>query len=252
MRIIAGEYRRRKLRGPGEKDPARPIPDLVKEATFNLLRGHTEGQAVLDVFAGTGSIGLEAVSRGAKRCVFVDRDRGMLRLLEENIETLGAGDACRVVKGDALGVAALNACPDPVHLIFMDPPYPLVLTHDGWTRVTRQISRLARKLDDDGYLVVRTPWPFMHQEQADGVPDEREPRDTTRQRGRHFTDDDGDQMVEVEMDDLQPDADAGPAQTKKPKPKLIEPSMSIEGMIGPETHDYGTTAIHLYMREPRE
>ena len=75
MRIIAGEFKKRKLQGPPDDTTTRPIPDMVKEALFNILRGHPEDGAVLDCFAGTGSIGLEALSRGAPRCVFVERDK---------------------------------------------------------------------------------------------------------------------------------------------------------------------------------
>ncbi len=209
MRIIAGEFRRRQLLSPSDKSPARPMPDVVKEALFNLLRGHTEGVAVLDLFAGSGAVGLEAVSRGASRCVLVERDRGTLEVLRQNIEMLGVEDRAESVSADALGPAVVARCPRPVHLIFCDPPYAMVRDTGQWPRVIAQLSRLIALLDDDGYAVLRTPWPFLH---------ERDPDRTDRDTTSRFTDVD----------------------------------LTIEGAIGPETHAYGSTAVHLYMKRPGE
>ncbi|MEO0586315.1 MAG: RsmD family RNA methyltransferase, partial [Planctomycetota bacterium] len=94
MRIIAGEHRGRRLVGPTDDRTTRPITDRVKEALFARLTamglfGDFEAGAVADVFCGTGSLGLEALSRGARRCVFVDRDRSALDGLRENLEVLG-------------------------------------------------------------------------------------------------------------------------------------------------------------------
>ncbi len=206
MRIIGGEFRRKRLFSPSERMPTRPIPDLVKEALFNLLRGHVEGQECYDGFAGSGAIGLEAISRGAKRCVFIERDKTVLEVLKKNIEHVGAGERAEAVKADALGAAALARCPRPVHLIFFDPPYKLVEDPETYPRVIKQFARLVENLDDDGYAMIRTPWPFKH------VVGTEEFEDTQRS-------------------------------------VYAEPSLKVEGAIGPETHDYGTTAIHLYMRD---
>lgn len=169
MRIIAGEFKKRKLQGPPDDTTTRPIPDMVKEALFNILRGHPEDGAVLDCFAGTGSIGLEALSRGAPRCVFVERDKKMAEILRANIEQCGAGDRSEVVVGDALGPGALSRCPRPVHLVFFDPPYPLVRDAASWARVREQFARAVALLDDTGFAVLRTPWPFLHSAQDDGT-----------------------------------------------------------------------------------
>lgn len=136
----------------------------MKESVFNLLRGHCEGVAVFDGFAGTGAIGLEAISRGATRCVFVERSRPAADLLERNIAELGVGSRCEVVRGDALGPGALVRCPDPAHLIFLDPPYETVRQRTSWERVRAQSSRLSRRLTETGYLVLRTPWPPLHED----------------------------------------------------------------------------------------
>jgi 16S rRNA (guanine(966)-N(2))-methyltransferase RsmD len=167
MRIIAGEFRHRKLISPPETAPTRPIPDRVKEALFNLLRGWTEDAVVLDVFAGSGAIGLEAVSRGASRCVFVEKDRRVADLLQRNIDALGCGDRCEIIRADALGPALLTRVPRDVDLMFFDPPYALVDEAEGWERVRVQFGRAMGLLKPKAFAVLRTPWPFKH-----FVPDE--------------------------------------------------------------------------------
>lgn len=170
MRIIAGEFKSRPILSPPDDAPTRPIPDRVKESLFGLLRGHFEGAAVMDVFAGTGSIGLEALSRGAGQVVFVERSREVAALLRENIKAFKAEDRTRVVVGDALGPAALTACPRPAHLIFFDPPYDLLRTEIGRRRAFTQFARLVSMLDDTGFAMLRTEWPF---EEGEG-PERRE------------------------------------------------------------------------------
>lgn len=238
MRIISGKYRRKPLSGPPPGTTTRPMPDRVKLAIFNLLRGHPEDGAVLDVFAGTGAMGLEAASLGSPRVVFVEKDRRMAKVLEKNIASVGAEDDCEVVIGDALGSAALTRCPRPVHLIFMDPPYAMVRDHEGWDRVRLQASRLVQLLDDTGYLVLRTPFPFYQLAPKAGDPDAPPERTVTL----NLEDDDADDALDAFEAELAAAAGLG----EEP----IDPEMSIEGAIGPETHDYGTTAVHLYMKRP--
>lgn len=192
MRIIAGRYRSRKLLSPPAGSTTRPIPDRVKESLFGILRGNVEGASVLDVFAGTGAIGLEAISRGAARCVFVERDKRVAEMLRANIRTLGCGDQCEVVVGDALGLSILARAPRPVDLIFFDPPYPMVLDAmpgGGWERVRGQFSRLIDLLSDDGFAVLRTPWPFLHPDDPAAAPAAEEP--SRRRPGRHGRDERG-------------------------------------------------------------
>lgn len=239
MRIIAGEYRRRNLFSPNDKSPARPMPSMVREALFNLLRGHTENEAVLDAFAGSGAVGLEALSRGASRCVFVENDKGTRKLLEKNIEHLGVGDRAEVVFGDALGPATLYACPDPCHLIFFDPPYPMVRDPKTWPRVRRAFARLVQRLDETGYAVLRTPYPFVHSEAGEHRIGEDEPapgEDPTALEDP-FADDAADTEVVV----LEPGG---------PKVRYVDVDLRMPASLGPETHAYRGTAIHLYMRDP--
>lgn len=123
---------------------------------------------VFDGFAGTGSIGLEAISRGAKRCIFVERDKQMSLLLRENIRQLGCEDRSLVIQGDALGSAALASAPRPLTLAFLDPPYPLVQEALGLRRVLAQVAALVELLAPDGYVVLRTPWPLVHEMEGAG------------------------------------------------------------------------------------
>ncbi len=237
MRIISGKFKRRSLLGPPQGATTRPMPDLVKEAVFNLLRGHCEDGPVLDLFAGTGTMGLEALSRGSPRVVFVERDRKVVKVLERNIATLGAEDACEVVAGDALGPAALSRCPRPVHIVFMDPPYELVRDPEGWGRVTRQAARLVELLDDSGYLVLRTPWPFFHPVEED-APARSGPAGTLT---LDLSRDDADEALDAFEAELA-------AEAERKRGATAPVGLTIEHARGPETHDYGTTAVHLYMK----
>lgn len=218
------------------------MPDRVREALFLLLRGHTEGQAVADVFAGTGAVGLEAISRGAARCVFVERDREIANILRANVESLGVGDRCEVVQGDALGGAALSRCPRPVHLVFFDPPYPMVTDPATRPRVFDQFARFIELLDPEGFAVLRTPWPFL--ESPAGEPPARPRRERIREADILRGDDDNE---EVERDDVEADSGAASAAAaKRDRPRDVD--LTIPGARGPETHVYSRTAVHLYVK----
>jgi 16S rRNA (guanine966-N2)-methyltransferase len=122
MRIIAGRWRGRKLATP--KDRAiRPTADRAREALFNILE-HGEprllGARFLDLFAGTGAIGLEALSRGAAEVVLVESDRAAARLIEANLRALGEPADARLVRADA---ARLGPAPHPFDLVVLDPPW---------------------------------------------------------------------------------------------------------------------------------
>jgi len=126
VRIIAGRWRGVPLASVGKGDPGahlRPTPDRVRESLFSMLtsRGVIEGAQVLDLFAGTGALGFEALSRGAARVVFVENGRVGQRLIADNIAKLGAEDETRLIRSDATGVASSSGA--PFDLVFMDPPY---------------------------------------------------------------------------------------------------------------------------------
>ena len=121
MRVIAGEWRGRQLVAP-KGDATRPTADRTREALFSMLvsrLGSFDGLAVADLFAGSGALGLEALSRGAASCLFVEQDKPALDALKTNIARLGAkGAEVRATSALALGVAV-----KPLDLILMDPPY---------------------------------------------------------------------------------------------------------------------------------
>lgn len=229
----------------------RPIPDRVRESLFGLLRGHLEGAVVFDGFAGSGAIGLEAISRGAARCIFVERDRYALALLRENIRLLGVEPRAEVVAGDVLGAGALARCPRPVNLVFLDPPYPLVREPDGWGRVRGQAAKLIERLSPDGFAVIRTPHPHVHA-QASGEP---APAPTRARKGRTRRERPARDITEVvfSIDDEPVDEsgleELGREGVAAEKPRYVDADMAIAGAIGPETHEYGSTAVHLYMRK---
>jgi len=124
MRIIAGAWRSRRLEAP-PGEATRPTLDRVRQALFDRLihapwaHDALPAAHVLDAFAGTGALGLEALSRGAARAVFIERDRAALAALRANVAACGAGAQCRVIPGDARRPPA----GDPCNLVFLDPPY---------------------------------------------------------------------------------------------------------------------------------
>ena len=156
-RIIGGEFRSRMLFSPRDEKVSRPYSDRVKETVFNLLRGWFEGARVLDLFAGVGTMGLEAVSRGAREVVLVERDRSIFRLLEQNISNLGCGDRARAILADALAPTTLMRISAPVEVVFLDPPYAMMEDESQRRRVLDQAARIAPILARPGFLVMRSP-----------------------------------------------------------------------------------------------
>ncbi len=235
----------------------------MKESLFGLLRGHCEGATVFDGFAGTGAIGLEAVSRGAKECLFVEKDRRIAALLQENIDTLRVRDRCSVLNGDALGPAAIARCPRPLTLAFLDPPYPLVRETTGFKRVMTQLGALVDLLADDGFAVLRTPWPLFLSDVPQPEEEPTRPAKPDRRGGRKggrgarqtpepvFEDEDEEDLPEGTIT-IGPDGeifeeiDLGEAPAAPPR---IEADMKLPNADGPETHVYHGMAVHLYMRK---
>lgn len=171
IRIISGDYKGRRIETPKDASKTRPVPDRVRTAVFNMLRGHLEdGQTVLDAFAGVGSFALEAASRGAN-VVAIEKDREIAAILRRNVELLGAHDRVQVIQHDALGASVLSRCPQPLHIIFFDPPYPMMQDPTQRKRILNQFIRLTRLLDNAGFAILRTPWPMNDHEQL-GTDDE--------------------------------------------------------------------------------
>lgn len=122
MRIIAGRYRGRTLRGPSAPG-VRPTSDRLRETLFNIVDVEMPGCRVLDGFAGTGAVGLEALSRGAAHVTFVERDKRAAAVIARNVETCGAGEGCIIIRGDFIGLAARLADQPPFDVVLLDPPY---------------------------------------------------------------------------------------------------------------------------------
>jgi len=122
MRIVAGEWRRRQLRAPSGEG-TRPTADRTRETLFGMLTsrlGTFEGLKVADLFAGSGALGLEALSRGAAQCLFVEQDSAALKILRDNIATLKAQAQCTV---QATSVMSMGPAREPCDLLLLDPPY---------------------------------------------------------------------------------------------------------------------------------
>jgi len=148
MRIIAGSRKGHTIHAPRGQD-TRPTSDRVRENVFNLV-GPVEGADVLDLFAGSGAMGLEALSRGAARVVFVERDPDAVRAIERNLDRLRLAGA--VVRRDAVtALAAEAAAGRKYDLVLVDPPYDMYPTLQ--TRLARYLPAV---LAGDGLLVVET------------------------------------------------------------------------------------------------
>ena len=157
LKILAGEYRSRIIESPPDAETTRPITARVKESVFNLLRGWFDDAVVLDLFAGVGTIGLEAVSRGAREVVMIEQDRKISAILKYNVDDLGCGDRATVVQADALGPAALAQAPRDCDLVFLDPPYPLWRDEAIRRRVIDLAARCRSVMKPKSFLVLRTP-----------------------------------------------------------------------------------------------
>lgn len=170
VRIIAGHWRSRRLEFP-DHPALRPTPDRVRETVFNWLAPQLPGARCLDLFAGSGAFGFEALSRGAARAVLVERDAATVTALRANRARLAA-DAAEVVETDALGY--LTGPAEPFDIVFLDPPYasgllaPCLdrLAAGGWLRPGAQVYIEAR----DGALPPLPPgWRLVRSKTAGQV-----------------------------------------------------------------------------------
>ena len=166
VRIIAGAWRSRVVHFP-DSPGLRPTPDRVRETLFNWLGQRLDGLACLDLFAGSGALGFEALSRGAARVVMVERDRATARALRENAKKLEARGA-EVVESDA--IAWLAHAPQPFDVVFLDPPYASGLA-------VRALAALPAKLRPGARVYVETaaavdpggPWRMLREGRAGAV-----------------------------------------------------------------------------------
>jgi 16S rRNA (guanine(966)-N(2))-methyltransferase RsmD len=165
MRIISGTAKGRRLKEP-RGDEIRPTSGMVKESIFNIIQFDIEGRNVLDLFAGTGQLGIEALSRGAGRVVFVDSSPGAIKLIKENIAICGFAGAASVYARDALDYLRGD---EKYDIIFLDPPYGSAL----FDRALEKIIEFD-KINTNGIIIGETkannaaasiPEPFFTQKE---------------------------------------------------------------------------------------
>ena len=145
MRIITGEYRGRRLESPAGYD-VRPTSDKVKEAVFNIIMNEVWDATCVDLFAGTGNLGLEALSRGAKKCYFGDNSRESINLIKNNVKMCRAEDKSVIIAGDYSKI--LSRINEKVNIFFLDPPYK-----DGLYENCLEIIDSLDLLSEEGIIV---------------------------------------------------------------------------------------------------
>ena len=146
MRVITGVARGRRLETlPGEV--TRPTGEKVKESLFSAIQFDIEGRKVLDLFAGSGQLGIEALSRGAKGCIFVDKNTEAVQIIKRNLQHTGLMQKAQVLGTDAL--TYLNRPGDRFDLVFLDPPYAAELLEPA-------LNKVAPLVNDGGILICET------------------------------------------------------------------------------------------------
>lgn len=149
IRVIGGSARGRKLkRVPGSS--TRPIGDRVKEALFNILGADIVGLHVLDLFAGTGSVGIEALSRGAASCTFIDLDRKAIQVIHENLSLCGFAGSAKVHQRDAFTYLE-GPIEQTYDMVFVAPPQYLQL----WEKALHRLDQRSQWLNPDGVVIVQ-------------------------------------------------------------------------------------------------
>jgi 16S rRNA (guanine966-N2)-methyltransferase len=149
MRVISGTAKGRRLKSvPGTS--TRPITDRAKVALFDLIGSQIVGGSLLDLFAGTGAVGIEALSRGARRVVFVDRDALAVRTVRENLERTGLGERAQVVRADAFRFLGRGPG-EPFEIIYVAPPQ-----FEGlWRHSLEKLDRWPEWLTEEGQVIVQ-------------------------------------------------------------------------------------------------
>ncbi len=145
MRIVGGTFRGRTINAPSGTT-TRPTSDRVRESMFSAIEARGllgEGATILDAFAGSGALGLEALSRGASRVTFIENDRAALNTLRSNVDALGVGEAVSIQKRDMLRTPLSGIEGSPYSLLFLDPPYRIV---------SSEVRALVQRLIDCGAL----------------------------------------------------------------------------------------------------
>jgi 16S rRNA (guanine(966)-N(2))-methyltransferase RsmD len=149
LRVISGSARGRRLKTvPGET--TRPITDRVKESLFNILGPDIRGSAILDLFAGTGAVGIEALSRGAEFAKFVDRNRLPIKIVQENLQTTGLVDKAQVLHQDAF-IVLKSVSNRKFDYVYIAPPQ----YQEIWLQALRAIDNQTNLLHEDAWVIVQ-------------------------------------------------------------------------------------------------
>lgn len=159
MRIITGSAKGRRIEAP-EGEGTRPTSDKVKGALFNILQTKIKDAFVLDMFSGTGNLGLEALSRGAGKCIFIEKEQKAFQILKKNITLLGFEESCEVYHQDAfIAIEKIKKRGLKLDIVFLDPPY-------GRQMVNKAIEGISRLdiLDYNGIII-------SEQDETDNLPD---------------------------------------------------------------------------------
>ena len=181
MRIIAGIYKSRKIESvPGMN--VRPTPDRLRESLFSILALDIDGSTFVDAYAGSGSVGLEAISRGARKVIFLEKDKAAISVLKQNLVTLGVGRGAYEIQA---GGAAKHLADWPADIVFIDPPYDMekeyldslehvqggivVLQHSVRLKLPEATGRLSRYREvrqGDNVLSFYRPLPTLPEDTA--------------------------------------------------------------------------------------
>jgi 16S rRNA (guanine966-N2)-methyltransferase len=146
MNVISGKYKGKRLKTL-KGDAIRPSTGMIRESVFNILQEDIQGKTFVDLFAGNGCVGIEALSRGANKAVFVDADKRAIGVIKENIRNTGIEEPCRVLHSHVETGLGLIARDEP-DIIFMDPPYPLI-NKDFITSILKNIVKLEIMMPSD-------------------------------------------------------------------------------------------------------
>jgi 16S rRNA G966 N2-methylase RsmD len=232
MRIIAGTHRGRSYLGPEDDSTTRPVTDRVKEALFSRLMslGVLGYGTVVDIFSGTGSMGLEALSRGADRCLFVERDREALCRLDENLDTLGFRDRAQVKAGDALSPLWVRLLKDgSLTVAWVDPPYALMVPDEPAMSPPGIDTNDPAQADDEAEPASRPA--ARHRGRTP----------TARQKQVHNPD-----AVYALIASLLPKLEPGGVILLR-TPEGCDPR-ELPGFDGPASVAYGSMSLHFYQR----
>lgn len=152
MRVIAGQAKGKRLQAPPGMN-TRPITDMIKEALFNVLGDEVRDSLFLDLFAGSGSVGIEALSRGAKQVVFIDNSAAAVGIIKNNISNCGFGEGFTVYRNDVFkALTLLDQRRTKFDLIYVDPPFTIEKIFDQIIRALDQVSILKQH----GRIILRT------------------------------------------------------------------------------------------------